>query len=206
MKLVLAAFALGFIAIGCASSSKGPRKEISYAGGGYPLRYTSSQLALKDLDDMNRLVQLRLRGVRSGQADAVGLLRESLRIIYSRPNEDFMSEKLIGDVHSELADRDEWESSIKDLAEESAARLQNVEGMSPAVQLTYLIILENLLSDFKPDVNEPWVREWITEVRDAQIKLTREARNERAMKMMKEVKSPSDIAAGILSANRKKSD
>lgn len=201
MKFFLAALAL-FVVVGCASSTKGPRKEISYAGSGSPLRYTSSQLALKDLDDMNRLVQLRVRGARSGQADAVGLLREALRIIYARPNEDFMSDKLIGDVRGELTDRDEWENSIKDLAEESAARLQNPEGMSPAIQLTYILILENLLSDFKPNVNEAWVREWMTSVRDAQIELTREARNERAMKMMKEVKSPSDIAAGIIAPRK----
>jgi|GEM_PF-5623660 len=182
----------------CSSSGRRETRPIEYNGPGSVLPYTSAQLMLKDLDDMTRLTQLRIRRAKSGREDAGAALREALRVIYARPNEDFLTEKLIGDVRNELEEIDEWENSISDLAYEAAARIANPRDLKPAVQLTYVLILENLLADLKPLAKTAWVRKIIIDIRDANLNLTPEASRERAMKMMKEAIDPSTIAAKII--------
>lgn len=182
----------------CGSSSKRERTPVVYSGPGSVLPYTSAQLQLKNLDEMVGLVKLRVRRAQSGTDDKVAALREALRIVYARSNEDFLTEKLISEVKPILEEEEAWQSSIEDLAFESAARLNKPEGLKPAVQLTYIIILENLLADLKPQVGESWVRTLVERIRDAEIVVTKEARSERELNMMKAVINPADIAAKIV--------
>lgn len=198
---MLRIIALLFISLSmssCSSFSQKERTPVQYSGPGSVLPYTSAQLQLKNLDEMVHLVKIRTRRAQSGTDDAVGSLREALRVIYARPNEDYLTEKLIGDVRTPLEELGEWQSSIEDLAFEAAARLNKPENLKPAVQLTYIIVLENLLADLRPTISEPWVRTLVERIRDADMTVTDAARNERELKMMKSVVNPADIAERIV--------
>ena len=198
MLRMLAALFIALSLLSCSSFSRKERTPVQYSGPGTVLPYTSAQLQLKNLDEMVHLVRIRTRRAQSRTEDGLGSLRQALRIIYARPNEDFLTEKLIGDVRFPLEELEEWQSSIEDLAYEASAQLYKPESLKPAVQLTYIIILENLLADLRPAIAEPWIRTLVERIRDAEMTVTDAARSERELKMMKSVANPADIAARII--------
>jgi len=162
------------------------------------LLFNYSQLALKDMDQMTKLVQSKITEGRKSGGDKTIPLKEGLQSVFSRPNSDFMIEKILGPLKTELEEETAWESSIEALVREARGALKNSRAFKPVVQVTYLIFLENLLSEMKPRVAEPFENRIITEIRDAKIEVTKEALHERKLRMMKETISPSAIAANIL--------
>lgn len=170
----------------------------SFANAG--LLFPYSRLATKDLDQMNKLIQEKIKESKQSRGDRTIPLKEALQAIYSRPNEDFMIEKIIAPVKNELDELDGWEKSIKALVKESIGALKNPKAFKVTAQVTYAIFLENLIAEFKPKMNEEFEKGIITQIRDAKIEITKEALNERRLKMMKELRSPSEIAALALAA------
>lgn len=168
--------------------------------------YSYSRLALKDLDEMNKLVQDKIRESRASKGDKVGPLREAMQAVFARPNEDFMIDKVMSPLRNELDEHGAYESTVRSLVEESVAALKKPDKVKAAAQVTYAVMLENFLSDMKPRVDESFEKEIVTLIRDADISLTRKAENERKLGMMKSTKSPSDMAAGILKGAGKKKD
>lgn len=166
--------------------------------------YSYSRLALKDLDEMNKLVQDKIRESRASKGDKVGPLREAMQAVFARPNEDFMIDKVMSPLRNELDEHGAYESTLRSLVEESVLALQKPDNVKPAAQVTYAVMLENFLSEMKPRVGESFEKEIITQIRDAKISLTRKAENERKLGMMKPTKSPSDMAADILKGPEKK--
>lgn len=174
------------------------------AGAQSTTLYSYSRLALKDLDEMNKLVQEKIRESRASKGDRIGPLREAMQAIFARPNDDFMIDKVMSPLRNELDEHGAYESTLRSLVEESIAALKKPEKVKAAAQVTYAIMLENFLSDLKPRVNEKFEKSVITQIRDADIELTRKAESERKLGMMKPTKSPSEIAAQILQATEKK--
>lgn len=168
--------------------------------------YSYSRLALKDLDEMNKLVQDKIRESRASKGDKVGPLREAMQAIFARPNEDFMIEKVMSPLRNELDEHAAYEETIRSLVEESISALNKPDKVKATAQVTYAVMLENFLSDMKPRVTENFEKEMITKIRDANISLTKKAESERKLGMMKPTKSPSDMAASILKATEKKKD
>lgn len=166
--------------------------------------YNYSRLALKDLDEMNKLVQEKIRESRAAKGDKILPLREAMQAIYARPNEDFMIDKVMSPLRNELDEHGAFESTIQSLVEESIEALKKPDKVKAAAQVTYAVMLENFLAEMKPRVGEEFEKKMITKVRDADISLTRKAENERKLGMMKPTKSPSDFAASILKATEKK--
>lgn len=164
----------------------------SFAHAG--LLFPYSRLATKDLDQMNKLIQEKIKESKQSRGDRTIPLKEALQAIYSRPNEDFMIEKIIAPVKNELDELDGWEKSIKALVKEATGALKNPKAFKVTAQVTYAIFLENLIAEFKPKLNEEFEKGIVTQIRDAKIEITKEAINERRLKMMKELRSPSEIA------------
>jgi hypothetical protein len=179
--------------------------------------YVYSRLQLKDLDEMNKLVQGKIRDARKS-GDKIPPLRDAMQAVYSRPNEDFMIEKIVGPLRTELEDADAWENTLRSLVDEAVKALSEPKGFKPEAQVTYAIFLENILAELKPDANRPFEKSIITQIRDAKIELTKQEIQERTLRVMRKVKSPSEIAEQILkefekaekekakSENKKKSD
>lgn len=157
-----------------------------------------SQLALKDLDQMAKLIQTKIGESRKAGGDKVIPLKEALQAVYTRPNEDFMIEKIVTPIRNELEEHDAWEKSLEALVKEALGALKNPKAFSPVVQVSYLVFLENVLAEMKPKASETFENKIITQVRDAKVSVTKEAANERRLRVMKGSSSPSDVAAGIL--------
>lgn len=186
-----------FFVAGCASKSTSSDQS---GGGSVPRSeklYSYDRLILKDLDQMNRLVRDKIRDSRKG-GDKAGPLREAMQAVYSRPNDDFMIEKVVTPLKSELEEADGWESTMKSLVDEAVGNLRNPEGLRDEAQITYAIMLENIMAELKPDVKGPFEHGIFTQVRDSNIALTKKAQNKRALGIMRAVKSPSEMAGEVL--------
>jgi hypothetical protein len=164
------------------------------------LLFNYSQLALKDLDQMNAMVMSKIKESKKTSSGKTVPLKEALQAVYSRPNEDGMIEKVVGPLRTELDELDSWEKVLNQLTVEAIGVLNHPKAFNPVVQVTYTVFLENLLIDMKPyALKEGFERSLTQKIRDAKIELSKEANNERRLRMMKSTISPSELAEQILS-------
>ena len=164
------------------------------------LLFPYNRLALKDLDQMNALVQEKIQESRKTKGDQVVPLKEALQAIYSRPNEDFMIEKVISTLRNELDEHDAYEESMRALVKEANGALGNPKAFGAVPQVTYAIFLENIVAEFKPKASDNFERSVLEDIRKAKITITKAAENERRLRMMKGTPSPSDLADQALKA------
>jgi hypothetical protein len=162
------------------------------------LLFNYSQLKLKDIDSMSKLISSKIEESRKAGGDQTVPLKECLQAVYSRPNEDFLIDKVISPLKSELEDHNAWESSLQKLTKEAIGALQHSKAFRPVVQVTYIIFLENVLADQKPTLDKPFSQKLVQQIRDAKITVSKEAENERRMRVMMETVSPSEIADRML--------
>jgi hypothetical protein len=115
--------------------------------------YLYTQVALKDMDDMNKIVFLKIKEAKKDKVSvATEPLKEALQAVFSRSNEDFLIEKILSPLKNELDDAAAWESTVNSLIDDAIAALQNPDKHKPNFQVTYAILLENFLQEFKPKV------------------------------------------------------
>ena len=77
--------------------------------------------------------------------------------------------------------------------------LKIIKNFKPAVQVTYALFLENTIAHLKPAAKEDgFAKKMIEKIAKAEIVLTKEAIHERKLRLMRESKSPSDIATEVL--------
>lgn len=160
--------------------------------------YVYSRMALKDLDEMNNLVQSKIRESRSSKGDKIRPLREAMQAVYSRPNSDFMIDKVVSPLRNELDEHDARDAAVKSLVQEAVQGLQKPEKMKPAAQVTYAVMLENFIAEMKPSVDEKFANAQLVFIRDANIKITEKANRERRLGIMRPGRSPSELAGEIL--------
>ena len=167
---------------------------VSQAG----LLFSYNRLALKDLDDMSRLVKDKIKESHKETGDKSIPLKEGLQAVFSRPNPDFLIEKILPPLKSELDDLGAWERSLKSLVKEALGALKNPGAFKPEAQVTYLVFLENLVSELRPRSKEKFETALLEQIRDAKIVVTDGAQKERQLRMMKETTSPSALAEQVL--------
>jgi hypothetical protein len=162
------------------------------------LMYNYSQLTLQDLDQMNAMVNKKVKEYKREKATEI--LKEAVQAVYARPdNNDGMIEKVIPALRNELEENEQWENVVNALVDEAIGALKNPKPFKPIIQNTYAVFLENIIQDFKPFADrEGLERKVLVRIRDAKIEMTKEALNERKLRDMKSHKSPSEIAAQAL--------
>jgi hypothetical protein len=168
--------------------------KLAFAG----LLYQYSALVTKDLDQMSKIVEEKVKESQHAGGDKVIPLKEGLQAVYCRPNEDGLIEKIISPIKSRLDELDAWELSLKKLTGEALGALKNPKAFHPPVQVTYLVFLENLMAEIKPKAGGEFEKKVLVSIRDAKIEVTKEASHERVLRLMKESVSPSKIAEQIL--------
>jgi len=166
----------------------------SFAG----LLFTYNRLALKDLDQMNKLIKEKIKDSKSSGGDKTIPLKEALQAVFSRPNEDFLIEKILPPLKSQLEEHNAWERTLRALVKEALGALKNPKAFKPEAQVTYCVFLENLIAELRPKVAEDFEKAVLTQIQDAEIELTKEAVSERSLRMMKENISPSQMAKSVL--------
>lgn len=163
------------------------------------LLYPYHRLAVKNLDQMNKIVQDKIKESKKSKGDRTVPLKEALQAVLSRPNDDFMVEKVIPPIRNELEELSAWESSVRALVKESSGALKNPKAFKPEALTSYAIFLENLIAEFKPKAGEEFEKSVLEQIRDANIVLPDKVKNERNLRMMKVQSSPSEIAKAVLS-------
>lgn len=163
------------------------------------LLFTYHQLAVKDLDQMNGLVAQKLTESKKSTDGKHVPLKEVLQAIYSRPNEDGMIDKVVAQVRSGLEEQEMYEKVIQQLTDEAINALKNPKNFKPDVQVTYAVFLENIMSELKPRLKEDgFERRLMLKIQNSEIEITKQAKNERIVRMMKNPISPSETAKLIL--------
>ncbi len=162
------------------------------------------ELAIYDLDKMNGIVKAKIKESKK-QKDRGGVvpLKEALQAILSRPDYDNMIEKVLPPIRQLLEERDEWAPTVEELADEALNALKRAneksKNFAPVVQVTYVIFLENLIGEFKPQAVGPgFERRIIEKIKEAKIELSSEAKSFRYQKVMETKVSPSERADQVL--------
>lgn len=167
------------------------------------LLYHYGVLSTKDLDQMAKLVQTKIRESKSAGGDSSIPLKEALQAVYSRPNDDFVIEKVQQPLRTALDEEEKYEEVMGELVTEAIGAIKNPKAFKPVVQVTYVVFLENVISEFQPRLNQPFELKTVERIRDAKIEVSREAKGERLVRVMKENKSPSEIAKTVLERHKK---
>ena len=164
------------------------------------LVYTYAKLQLLELDQMNELIQ--------GKVDKYletrnkELLMDALRICLSRPNGDSLVEKTFDSIRYRANSSDSWESAAEELTQWAISELKS-ETTASVDQVTYLIMLENLIVEFKREFilqyKSPKFETRIFErIAAANIVVSKAAYNESSLNLMSAVKSPSALAQALI--------
>ncbi len=175
-------------------------------------RFKYSELQIKDYDEMQIMVKARLKKSQklfkesdpdaaeeaAPDQGAVEELRTALLLILSRPNQDNMLAKLMPDVRKELSNVNAFEDSLSSLTAEAIGGLNN-EKLPTVIRSTFLFVLENIISEFKPEARDKEeIRKVFEKIRDAKLKIPKDVRKDLKLRSMLKVESPSARAKHIL--------
>lgn len=163
-------------------------------------------LSTKDLDQMAKLVQTKIQESKTAGGDSSIPLKEALQAVYSRPNDDFVIEKVQQPLRTALDEDEKYEEVMGELITEAIGAIKNPRAFKPVVQVTYVVFLENVISEFQPRLNQPFELKSVERIRDAKIEVSKEAKGERLVRVMKENKSPSEIAKTVLERFKKEQE
>jgi hypothetical protein len=155
----------------------------------------AAQAAQEQSDDASDVV---------AEPEALDALKDGMRIVLSRPDQDGVRGELYSRLRRELNDLNSLEGAMASLAQEAIDALKT-SSSSTKVQLTYIYLLENMMSEIKPDFeSNPALKKIIEDVRDANIQISDRLRKEQKLRSMAKPISPSETAAKILPKGGKK--
>lgn len=179
------------------------------------VEYDSSQLMMQNSEQVTELVRKRIQKAsdvqekqdeensQTADPEALEYLKDAMRIALSRPDQDGLRGILFARIRRELSDVNAVEKVCDELADESIASLKNKKE-SVASQATYMMVLENLMAEIKPEIEKNKTFKHIIEkVRDANIEVSKDVRSQQKLKLMKEPTSPSKEAETILGKKKK---
>jgi len=181
--------------------------------------YPYNELMTKDYDEMQASVRKGVNDAKKAARErqqegdeegadqaAISELRDTLQLILSRPDKDFMVSKLIPLVRKELVNYGGFEVSLETIATQAIMNLKS-DKSSVSSKSTAVFVLENLMSEIKPEIDiKPEFKKIIEQIRDAKIKIPDAVVTDRKMTSMFKTVSPSETAKGILEKLKKKED
>lgn len=164
------------------------------------LVYNYAKLQLLDLDQMNEIIQGKVdRYLETGNKE---MLMDAIRICLSRPNGDSLVEKSFDSIRFRANSSNAWESAVDSLIQWAISELKS-ESTAIVDQVTYLILLENLLAELKLDfINQYQSPKFETRIFEkiaaADIVVSQAANNESRLNLMTSLKSPSARARSMI--------
>lgn len=182
------------------------------------VEYDSNQLMMKNADQISEMVRKKIKRAQEIQAkqetdddggmvaepDAVAQLQDALRILMARPDQDGTRANAFARLRRELMDLNSLESALETLTKECVSALQD-DKTKPLLAGTYIIMLNNLMAEMKPEIkNNSAFKKIIEEIRDANIKISDETKSQVFMRSMGKPNSPSEQAAKIIPKPEKK--
>jgi hypothetical protein len=178
------------------------------SAGAFAANYKYNELAIKDYDEMNKMVQERVKKARAvgvsedddtgNDAPAIEFLRDALKLILSRPNTDNMIAKLNLEIRRELTAYSAYEDTMSSIMAEASDQLKN-DKAATSQRATALYIIENALSETRPEAAKSEIfKSAITRIRDAKIKVPKDVIKELRLGSMVSPHDPSKRAGEIL--------
>ena len=201
--LVLAVFSL----LSCSSAQKSEDKSPPLISGqpSVHLEYDYNQLQLMDSEEVGHLIYERLKAsqgdqngdgenlVSSNEELVPGLL-DCVRIILSRPDQDGTRNRMFGKLATQLRGLGKYQTVIRQLTAEALFGLDEAE-IEPRKKVTYLVLLENLMSEMAPDLKADKFNRYIMlKIKEARVVVSDSVRNYYLVQSMKKAVSPSDTA------------
>ena len=182
------------------------------------LEFTSSQLLMKTSDQVNELVRKKIQAAAKIQASAktdevepvvqsgvVDHLRDGMRIVLCRPDQDGTRSPAFARLRRELTDLNEFERVLSELGDEAIGSLRNNKEAANR-QATYVVLLENLMAEMKPEVtSNQSIKKLIEKIRDADLQVSDQLKSQQFLRTMSHPVSPSATAAQILPKPKPKS-
>ena len=173
--------------------------------------YKYSELQVKDHDEMLKMIQTRVKASKKaavdhqkddddegGDREAIEELREAARLSFSRPNKDNLLNDLVPPIRRELVQYNAYDDVLVGLVDEAIDGFANKK-LPVAFRCTYLFMLENLMSEMKPDAStKVEFNRSLEKIRDAKIKIEPDIKKELRMTSMFVMASPSETAKNVL--------
>ncbi len=191
VSLAALIFATGSL-VGCKSTPVTPQTS--------ELQFTAGRLKILDLDEMSDIMLAKAREFK--KTDNPQALKDGLIIAFGRPDEDSVLEKTINTIKTPMEDNDLWEPAVDELVDKSISVIKDETGTA-AEQVTYGVVLENIIAQFKPDFvkqyKSPGFEARIIEkIASAELEFSRAAAAERKLNLMKGNLSPSLVAQRLI--------
>jgi hypothetical protein len=176
------------------------------------VEYDSSRLLMMNSEQISDFVRKKIKiaqDIQTKQEDkddgdflaepaAVDALKDAMRIVLARPDQDGERANAFARVRREMVDLDVLEKSLDDIATEAIANIKNSQVAANRVA-TYVVILESLMAELKPEISDNAAfKKIVTQIRDAKLKISDKVKNQQRMGPMSKLTSPSDTAVKIL--------
>jgi hypothetical protein len=185
---------------GCSNTKPEPTSQ----GSGQTYR----ELIIKDYDEMQAMMRKHLRAAHKIVAgadsnsewehDAKAELARAERLVLSRPDTDNMVAKLVPEIRHEIAAFGSYDDLLDIVTTESLEAFRPDMNLPVAEHTTFLFILENLMSEMKPNLQDPRQLALMERIRDAKIEVPHDVMAERKLQGMFLTDSPSDEARRII--------
>lgn len=168
------------------------------------LLYTYNQLALKDLDEVNEMINQKIKESRKESSGRSVPLKEVLQAVMSRPNEDGLLSKVLPQIRSELDRYDLYETVLGQLVDEAIFAIQHPKNFKKEAQVTYALFLNNMILELKSSsLDDGPEKKLLTKIQKAELEVSKDAQKEIKSKLMKEIPSPSKTAEAALEESKK---
>ncbi len=181
----------------CSSSNRKPLFQVDQNQlVGTKLEATSFQLKIKNIDQMQKLVDGFI--LETETKHNILPLKRATRLILSHSNENAMVDKLLPQIITYLLDWKELENIFTELTEEALHRVKARHGKTTH-QVTYVILLENIVYELNSKKKDwPFSKKLLQRISNADIKVSKTVRSELQLRTMKHVVSPSRLAQSVL--------
>lgn len=163
------------------------------------LLYDVHRLSRKSPEQMERLIQQKLKEAKKAGGDRSIPLREALQALLCYPRMEPVSSELVQNILLELDKLKKREYSLVSLTKEALGALQNPRAFSSTVKTSYTVYLQNFLHVFRDQLNQPDVQKVFQQVRDAQIFVSADIQKELTKLGVDHSQSPSLVANAFLS-------
>ncbi len=175
------------------------------------VEFDSTQLLLKSSDEISEIIKTKIKRaqvIQSRQEDSddgsIGVepealeeLKAAMRVVLSRPNQDGARANLFTRIRRELMELNAVERVLSELATEAIEELKAKDG--PRRIATYVVLLENMMAELRPDLgSNPKAKEIVERIRDANIQIGEATKVQNLLRSMTVPQSPSKTAARML--------
>lgn len=176
------------------------------------VEFDSNQLMMKSGEEIGAIIRKKMKKAQdlqstskdnddadvSPEPEAVEELKGAMRILLARPDNDGSRSDMFSRLRRELQDYNVLEEVLEDLSKEAISNLKS-SGAKPQRQLTYIVVLENMMAELKPDLATNKTFKGIVEkVRDAKIEVSDKVKSQALLRSMSRPVSPSETASKIL--------